>query len=463
MVPMRVRGQAVGVISLMRGPAVAPFGEPDLRMAEELAHRAELAVDNARLFGEAQRERGAMRLLAEASALLSSSLEVELSLQRLAQLLVPRFADWCTVEILEEGQLQASIVAHADPARAEMLRQLLLRHPRDLQGPSTVARVLRSGRSELHPSISHPLLEQGATGSSHLEDLRALGLQSALVVPLAGIDRTAGALSLGWAGSGRRFGPGDLELMEEVGRRAGVAVENARLYRATQESVRLRDEFLSIASHELKTPLTSLQLQVSGLRRNLARGPLPQERLVAKVATIDHQVERLGKLVESLLDVSRAAAGPLQLETTDVDLAQLVREVSAGFDAALVAAGCRLELSLAEGVVGRWDRMRLAQVITNFLSNALKYGPGAPIAVTVAARADKAVLAVRDHGIGIAPADQRRLFHRFARAVSPEHYSGLGLGLWIVKVLVEAMGGTVAVASQPGEGSTFTVELGLRR
>ena len=461
MVPMRIRGQAVGVISLMRGPAAPAFGEPDLHMAEELARRAELAVDNARLFGEAQRDRSAMRLLAEASALLSSSLEVEVGLQRLAQLLVPHFADFCTVEIIEEGELQPVIVGHADPARAEALRELLLRNPRDLQGSSSVARVLRSGKSELHPYVADPLLEQGASGPAHLEELRAFGLQSALVVPLAGIDRTAGALSLGWAESGRRFGPGDLELMEEVGRRAGVAVENARLYRATKQSVRLRDEFLSIASHELKTPLTSLQLQVSLLRRNLAKAPLPPERLSSKVATIEHQVQRLGKLVESLLDVSRAAAGPLQLERSDVDLAELVREVVTGFDAAMVAAGCKLELTLEEGVVGRWDRMRLAQVITNFISNALKYGPGAPIEVTAAARGDRAVLSVRDHGIGIAPKDQRRLFQRFARAVSPEHYSGLGLGLWIVRVLVEAMGGTVAVESQPGAGASFTAELPL--
>ena len=113
--------------------------------------------------------------------------------------------------------------------------------------------------------------------------------------------------------------------MEEVGRRAGVAVENARLYHATRESLRLRDEFLSVASHELKTPLTSLQLQVPGLRRNLAKAPLTPEKLAAKVATIDHQVERLGKLAESLLDVSRASARPLHLETEDVDLAQPVR------------------------------------------------------------------------------------------------------------------------------------------
>ena len=138
-----------------------------------------------------------------------------------------------------------------------------------------------------------------------------------------------------------------------------------------------------------------------------------------------------------------------------------MREVASGFEAALAAAGCRLLLTLEEGVVGRWDRMRLAQVITNFISNALKYGPGAPIEVTAAARGDRAVLSVRDHGIGIAPKDQRRLFQRFARAVSPEHYSGLGLGLWIVRVLVEAMGGTVAVESQPGAGASFTAELPL--
>ena len=459
MVPMRVRDRPVGVISLMRGAASPPLGEADVRMAEELAHRAEMAVDNARLFGEAQRERSAMVFLAEASALLSSSLDYDITLERLAQLVVPRFADWCSVEVIEEGDTRSVTVAHVDPAKVQLARELRLRFPRDPDGPSGVALVLRTGRNVLYPEISDEMLQQGARDAAHLEALRALGMRSVLIVPLPGIDRTAGALSLVWAESGKRYTPADLTLMEEVGRRAGVAVENARLYRATRESVRARDEFLSIASHELKTPLTSLQLQVSGLRRNLSRAPLPPERLAAKVATIDHQVERLGKLVENPLDVSRASAGPLQLETSEVDLAQLVREVAAGFDAALAAAGCRLELALEEGLVGRWDRMRLAQVITNFISNALKYGPGAPVEVTAAARGNRAVLTVRDHGIGIAAADQRRIFERFARAVSPEHYSGLGLGLWIVRVLVEAMGGTVSVTSSPGKGASFVVEL----
>jgi signal transduction histidine kinase len=451
----------VGVISLMRsdGP---PFGEPDARLAEELADRAALAIDNARLYRAAQRERAALSFLAEASAVLSSSLDYDQTFQRLAQLVVPRFGDWCGVEVLERGELRHVAVAHVDAAKVKMARDLQESYPTDLKAPAGVANVLRTGRSELYAEIPDELLVKGARDPQHLKLLRALALRSVLIVPLAGLDGPIGALNLVWSESGRTYGQDDVALMEELGRRAGTAVENARLYKRTQESLRLRDEFLSIASHELKTPLTSLELQIGGLRRSLAKGKAEQiteDKLAAKVGNIDRQVHRLGKLVDTLLDVSRASAGPLQLEPSEVELAQLVREVAAGFEDDLAKANCLLELRLVEGVVGKWDRMRLAQVISNFVSNALKYGPGAPIEIAVSRRGDTAVLTVRDHGIGIAPADQRRIFERFARAVSTDHYSGLGLGLWIVLVLVEAMGGTVGVESAPGAGSTFTVGL----
>jgi signal transduction histidine kinase len=242
-------------------------------------------------------------------------------------------------------------------------------------------------------------------------------------------------------------------------------VENARLYAAAQNAVRLRDEFLSIASHELNTPLTSLQLQVGTLLRSLHDGAAEKvevSRLAAKADVIDRQVRRLGKLVESLLDVSRAAAGPVRLDLSDVDLAQVIREVVAEFEGDLLKAGSDLTQTAEENLVGRWDRMRVAQVLRNFISNAIKYGLGRPIDLSAVRREGKAVVSVRDRGIGIEAADQARIFERFARAVSPDHYGGLGLGLWIARILVEAMGGSVRVASTPGEGATFVMELPLR-
>jgi signal transduction histidine kinase len=251
-------------------------------------------------------------------------------------------------------------------------------------------------------------------------------------------------------------------------------VENARLYNEARAAVRLRDEFLSIASHELKTPLTSLRLKVDGILRITAkteREPADLAKLAARVQGVDKQLGRLTELVDALLDVSRAAAGQLQLRLEDVDLDDVVRAVAVRLKDDLAAAGCSLSLIVTgEGgrgttkapIFGRWDRLRLDEVITNFLSNAIKYGAGKPIQLRLSATDAVATIEVEDQGIGISADDQQRLFERFARIVSPEHYGGFGLGLWIVKLLVEAMGGKVAVRSTVGQGSVFSAELPRR-
>jgi len=287
-------------------------------------------------------------------------------------------------------------------------------------------------------------------------------------VPLVAGGRPIGVLNLVWAESNRHYGPEDLEMMRELGRRAGLAVENARLYNEARAAVKLRDEFLSIASHELKTPLTSLRLKVDGILRITAkadRSPADLAKLATRVQGVDKQVGRLTELVDALLDVSRAASGQLQLRLEDVDLVAVTEAVVERFKDDLASAGCSLSLVAAgesatdKAIHGRWDRLRLDEVITNFLSNAIKYGAGKPIQIRVSATKTSATVEIEDHGIGISPDDQQRLFERFARVVSPEHYGGFGLGLWIVKLLVEAMGGKVAVRSAVGTGSVFSAEL----
>jgi signal transduction histidine kinase len=261
-------------------------------------------------------------------------------------------------------------------------------------------------------------------------------------------------------------------MMRELGRRAGLAVENARLYNEARAAVKLRDDFLSIASHELKTPLTSLRLKVDGILRIAAKpekAPADLAKLTARVQGVDKQVGRLTELVDALLDVSRAAAGQLQLRLEDVDLVVSARSIAERFKDDLASAGCSLsvvvtgQLGRPEGTTaaihGRWDRLRLDEVITNFLSNAIKYGAGKPIQIRISATETVATIEIEDHGIGISADDQQRLFERFARVVSPEHYGGFGLGLWIVKLLVEAMGGKVSVRSTVGAGSVFSAEL----
>ena len=231
-----------------------------------------------------------------------------------------------------------------------------------------------------------------------------------------------------------------------------------------REAVVLRDDFLSVASHELRTPLTALKLEVSNLLR-LARLDAGSERarLIAKVEKIDAQTARLRVLIDDLLDVSSLAAGQLELQIGPVDLAEVAGKVGASFMDEAARLGSRLTIDAREHAIGCWDRERLEQIVSSLISNAVKYGDGKPIDVTVRAEAGPegghARLTVRDQGLGIAPPDQERIFGQFERAANSGNFGGIGLGLWIVKKIVNVFGGAVSVESAPGAGSTFTVEL----
>ena len=240
--------------------------------------------------------------------------------------------------------------------------------------------------------------------------------------------------------------------------------ERERLLVELQEAVRLRDEFLSVASHELKTPLTPLSLRLQGLERSIQAEPgSPMAaRLGKEVEVMRRQVKRLSDLVSDLLDVSRISTGRMKLLIEEVDLSEVAREVVGRFVPQAQRAGCELVLHAEGPVTGQWDRLRLEQVLTNLLSNSLKYGPGKPIHIRVEQEEDRARLVVRDEGIGIQPEAMGRIFNRFERAVSARHYGGLGLGLYVTRQIITAMSGTVSAESTPDQGATFTVELPLQ-
>ncbi|HZI10940.1 MAG TPA: ATP-binding protein [Myxococcus sp.] len=231
-----------------------------------------------------------------------------------------------------------------------------------------------------------------------------------------------------------------------------------------REALQTRDEFLSIASHELKTPLTSVQLQLQMLLRSVPPdAPGGLSTLVRQRAEASlRPVTRLHQLVMTLMDVSRIRAGRLQLQEEVVDLTTLTQELVTRLQEDAALARCPVRLDAEDGpLAGRWDRLRLEQVLTNLLSNAFKYGAQRPVEVRVARDGGFARLTVRDHGIGIAPEDHERIFQRFERAVSERHYGGFGLGLWIVRQIVDSLHGDIRVESQPGQGATFIVRLPL--
>jgi signal transduction histidine kinase len=230
------------------------------------------------------------------------------------------------------------------------------------------------------------------------------------------------------------------------------------------DATRARDEFLSIASHELKTPLTSLKLQIQ-MNQRLMQHENPDafspERVRKLVETTDRQVDRLGRLVEDMLDVARVHTGKLTMEKSQVDLTELVREVIERISPQLSAAKCEIREKAEVGILGNWDRYRIEQVINNLLTNAIRYSPGKPIHIVVSKEGEKARLTVHDEGAGISPENHERIFQRFERAVSSGNISGLGLGLYISRQILESHQGTIHVESVPNEGATFIVELPL--
>ncbi|WAS86748.1 MULTISPECIES: sensor histidine kinase [unclassified Corallococcus] len=411
----------------------------------------------------------ASRLLAEAGALLGTSVDAEAQLEPLLKLLVPALGEGALLVLRAPGALgdEALRVAaslHVDAGRHALLRDLLTRYPPDPAVPGGLPHVFASGAVGRLALLSEEHVVAIARDAEHARLLREVGPHGCLSVPLGARGNVLGALMVLRSNVLRVFGAEEERFLTELAHRTALYLENARLYREAREAVRQRDEFLGIASHELKTPLTPLSLKVQLLQKQvvvLAREgkDVPTDRVADALDVVQRQVRRLSGLVDNLLDVSRITAGRLRLELEEMDLASVAAEILYRFSAAAAQSGTELGLEAPVPVVGRWDRLRLEQVVTNLVSNALKYGAGQPVIVSVEARGTLARLTVKDHGIGIAPDDLTRIFERFERAVSDRHYGGLGLGLYITRQIVEAFGGTVSAVSTPGEGATFLLEL----
>jgi signal transduction histidine kinase len=251
--------------------------------------------------------------------------------------------------------------------------------------------------------------------------------------------------------------------MADIGRSWGGPCDEAdkdRIIEELHEAVRARDEFVAIAAHELRNPMTPILMQVGGLLA-AARDPrrCRPELLAPRLEILELAVREFVRRSTALLDVSRIAAGNVRIEAAEVDLTRVVRGVVDRAAIAARMARSSVETDLQEGVVGIWDRLALEQVTENLLSNAIKFGAGKPVSIALTSDGRTARLAVRDHGIGISEADRARIFGRFERAVARREHGGFGIGLWLANQLVLAMGGAIAVEGAPGEGTTFTVSL----
>lgn len=422
----------------------------------------ELAVSVFREFTDRRRGEEAWQFLAEASAALAGSLDYQATLKQVAALAVPRIADWAGVDILSaDGSLEQLAVAHADPSKREMAHEWRRRWPPRRE--SLQFQVIRTGRPELLSEVTDAMLEAAAPDPEQRRIALQLGLRSAMVVPLTAGKPVIGTLSFVTAESGRRYGTQDLILATEIARRASLAIENARAYTDAREAVHTRDNFLAIASHELRTPLSALSVLISSLVRAAGSGrllKLSPEALCERMNRAERQITQLGRLVDRLLDVSRLSTRDLHLERERTDLTEIVRDVISRYEDAAAESGSLIDLQTSGPTMGWWDRSRLDQVVTNLVGNAVKYGCGSPISVALSSGGSGHVrLTVRDQGPGIAIEDQERIFGQFERAPGSQNVAGMGLGLWLVRRIVTAHGGTVNIDSVPGRGAAFSVLL----
>jgi signal transduction histidine kinase len=290
-------------------------------------------------------------------------------------------------------------------------------------------------------------------------EIRVDGARSRISVPIGtGADRY-GAISFAKC-DGTVHSAADLTLAEELGERLALAIRNVREHKKLVEAVGERERLISIAAHELRGPLCSVRLCLQSLKRS--RLPLaPKANRMLEIMIKEER--RVARLIDDLLDLGRIRSGQLELEFSVFDLCELVRDVGAQMEVQAARVGSKLQIELQGPVIGRWDRERLRQVVTNLMANAIKYGQGRPIVVRVAADNERrdARLEVADNGIGIAPEFHARIFEAFQRVNGDGRRDGLGLGLYIVRSIVEQLGGAVLVDSRPGEGATFIVNLPL--
>lgn len=430
---------------------------PYLRRDDE--RRDQVATASAKLNDAVQMQRR-LAFLAEVSTTLASPLDYRDTLQKMARVTVPSLADYCIVDLyVGKPRLERVAIAHWDPQR-QPIADLALSFPPDLRSQEDVATVVREAQFKVYEHFTDAERARLSMSDEHEAVVRAMGPCSLLMVPIVVGRRVLGVITMAFAESRRHYTSDDVEVGVELGRRAGLAIENARLYAQMEEAVRAREELVAMVSHDLKNPVAAVMLSATVIERHT---PEDASGNAVRRATqnIRRSAERMQGLIGDLLDMAKIDAGRLQVTPTAQDASAILDE---GIDLhALLSNGRAIRIVHEEEespLPLRCDRGRVLQVLSNLIGNALRYTPdGGTIALSAHRDGDDVVFSVRDEGPGIAEEAKARLFERFWRAEHERSREGAGLGLYIVKGIVEAHGGRIWVESTLGHGSTFRFAL----
>jgi len=402
---------------------------------------------------EQKRAENDQRFLAEVGASLATTLDYEETLTGIAQLAVRAFADFCIVDIVEEdGEIRRIRVVGRDPA-SEWACDVLRHFRIDPSRPHMVWQALHEKQAILIEAVTSEVVASWAQSDEHLRALQGLEARSVIAAPLLAHGRVLGVIKFISSTSSSAYGRADLRLAEDVAYRASLAIENSRLYRIAERAILARDNVLGVVAHDLRNPLGTILMSSALLRR---RGEEPERRSRKPAEAIERAVTRMDRLIQDLLDVTQMEAGRLSVEQARVPAGQVVSESLETQKPLASSASLELRLEVEMDLPEVWaDRDRLLQILENLIGNAVKFTEaGGHIVIGAAPRDDEVLFWVTDTGAGIAAEDMPHLFDRFWQARKAKR-RGAGLGLPIVKGIVEAHGGRIWVESTPGCGSTF--------
>jgi signal transduction histidine kinase/CHASE3 domain sensor protein len=456
-VPLIAENEHLGAMFLTR-PCERRFTYAELPKVRILADMASIALLRAVRVEEIQKMQDQANFLSESSKLLASSLDYSTTLARVVRLAVQSIADYCVVDLAENGRIYSSELAHSDPGKNAILERLRSKYRPRPDLPISVERVIQTRKAVLVPAITDELLREHSSDDEHFDLLRQLNMSSAMLVPLTAGDEILGAMVFVASGA-RHYDPDELSFAEECARHAAIAIRNARLYSDAQQAIRTRDEVFRMVSHDLRNPVTNIQITAS----LLSAASLPDESRQSMLQMIGRASERMSRLIEDLMTVGRMQQGlGIPIDIDRVDPAVIVDEVCTALGVQARAKGVNLHCSRPPSIPAiKADRNRVFQVLTNLVDNAVKFTPeGGKINLSCKVQNGEVQFAVKDTGSGVNSEDLAQMFNPFWQG-RPGAQPGSGLGLAIAKAIVEEHHGRIWAESTPGVGTSVAFAIPL--